>query len=402
MRQIISVIALLALTSCIAPAGIRYLDLPTPAEGALHVVNFDVGQADATLITYKGKTILFDCGSPNHAPEIAGQRIPRRLDALLGHRHIDYFVITHYHQDHLGNPGRRKNSMRSNPAGIFSLIDREGVTIGTIIDRGAWVVGKPNATYGHYFRAVKRWIKEGKVGQRRVARPGDTIDLGGQLKVDVIVASSNGVIDRLASLYPAFFKKNPPTENDYSVGLKLTLGDFELFGAGDLGGENIVRRFGPVSSSYNDIESYISKDVGGVEVYRVNHHGSGHSSNACFTEVMQPSVSVVSSGHNNPYKHPAADVYQRLKKYSDVFITGGVAEKTRDAIPSITEDVVGGDVEILVSPDGSTFWVNAKRYQSRSEAEEEASATRSKVCTDTRLNQFKEDNFKYIKGRVGD
>ena len=99
-------------------------------------------------------------------------------------------------------------------AGIFSLIEREGVTIGTIIDRGAWVVGKPNATYGHYFRAVKRWIKEGKVGERRVARPGDTINLGGDLKVDVIVASSNGVIDRLASLYPAFFKKNPPTEND--------------------------------------------------------------------------------------------------------------------------------------------------------------------------------------------
>ena len=134
----------------------------------------------------------------------------------------------------------------------------------------------------------------------------------------------------------------------------------------------------------------------------MDHHGSSHSSNARFTEVMQPRVSVVSSGHNNPYKHPAADVYTRLKKYSDVFITGGVAEKTRDVLPDIVNDVVGGDVEILVAPDGATYWVNGKRYHSRSETEEEATATRSKVCTDTRLTQFKEDNFRHIKGRVGD
>ena len=139
--------------------------------------------------------------------------------------------------------------------------------------------------------------------------------------------------------------------------------------SGDLGGENIVRRFGPIGASYNDIGSYISKDVGGIEVYRVNHHGSGHSSNACFTEVMQPKVSIVSSGHNNPYKHPAANVYNRLKKYSDVFITGGVAEKTRNEIPSIVDDIVGDDVQVLVAPDGATYWINGKRYQSRSEVE---------------------------------
>ena len=68
MRRILSVLALFTLCSCIAPAGIRYLDLPLEKDGALHVVNFDVGQADATPILYNGKTILFDCGSPNHAP----------------------------------------------------------------------------------------------------------------------------------------------------------------------------------------------------------------------------------------------------------------------------------------------------------------------------------------------
>ena len=85
-----------------------------------------------------------------------------------------------------------------------------------------------------------------------------------------------------------------------------------------------------------------------------------------------------------------------------MFITGGVAEKTRNAIPEILNDVVGDDVEILVAPNGATYWVNGKPYQSRSEAEEEATATRSKVCTDTNLKQFKEDNFKHIKGRIGD
>jgi len=31
-------------------------------DGALHVIAFDVGQADATLVIYKGKSLLIDCG----------------------------------------------------------------------------------------------------------------------------------------------------------------------------------------------------------------------------------------------------------------------------------------------------------------------------------------------------
>ena len=94
------VLLCLALGGCLRPAGIRYPGLPNPSDGALHIINFNVDQADAMLIIYNGRTLLVDCGAPLGKPELTAQRIPRRLDALLGHRHIDYFVITHYHQDH--------------------------------------------------------------------------------------------------------------------------------------------------------------------------------------------------------------------------------------------------------------------------------------------------------------
>ena len=364
-RRTFGALLLCSLLACLKPAGVRYPSLPTHGDGALHIINFDVGQGDALLVLYKGKSLLFDCGSPNNDPRRASQRIPRRLDALLGSRHIDYFVISHYHQDHLGSPGRQRN--KRVPSGIYSLLERDGVTVGTVLDRGFWTADKrKGGTQKHYERAIQKWLARGVVSQRRQVRPGERIDLGEGLDIEVIAASANGVLDKMAALFPTFVGDSPPSENDYSVGLKFTFGDFEMFAAGDLSGANAVRRFGPVSQSYSDIESHIAKRVGAVEVYRVNHHGSRHSSNPCFAQVLHPDVSVFSTGVNT-YGHPAPEVYERLREYGDVYITGGVAKEHRAVMGA---SVVGDDVEILVAPQADAYWLNGIAYRTRNDAEE--------------------------------
>lgn len=357
--------AAIVVPACLKPAGIRYPGLPGVSDGALHIINFDVGQADALLVIYRGKSMLVDCGSPMRAPNKPIRQIPRRLDALLGTRHIDYFVVTHYHQDHVGAPGNQPN--RRDPMGIYALIERKGVTIGTLIDRGFWFIGEPGATQRHYESYSKRWLATGVAQTRRVVGPGDTIDMGEGLEVTVVSASGNGLLGQLQSMFPTFMQEARPSENDYSVGLKITHGDFEMFTAGDLSGKNVLRQYGPVRESYTDIESRVSHVVGPVEVYRVNHHGSRHSTNPCFGQVLRPQVSVFSTGVNR-YGHPDPDVVERLDRYGDIYITGGVDPTLAHRIdPSF---VVGDDVEILVQPGGARFWVNGKPYVSLSDAEE--------------------------------
>jgi beta-lactamase superfamily II metal-dependent hydrolase len=369
-------LALLLSCGCPQAAGVRYPDLPRVGDGALHVVNFDVGQGDAVLVLYNGKSLLMDCGGSLHDPLVASRRLPRRLDALLGSRHIDYFLVTHYHQDHVGGPGRQRN--RRDPAGIFSLVERDGVTIGTVLDRGYWNVGAPGATQKHFRAAVEEWMARGIVGEHRVVKPGDLIDMGGALRAEVVTASANGLLDRMQAIFPTFIEGAPPSENDYSVGVKLTLGNFEWFSAGDLSGKNVIRSYGPKRESYTDVESRVAESVGAVEVYRVNHHGSRHSTNKCFAQVLHPQVSVFSTGFNR-YGHPDPDVYDRLKQYGDVFITGGADPKYE---AHVAADIVYGDVEVLVAPDGARYWVNGKPYTALTDADEKARPDAWGLCQD--------------------
>src|SRR5713226_5817805 len=98
----------------------------------IHVL--DVGQADSTIIigpSPENKTLLIDAGeelqggSRSHYKEIAG-----KIRDLTGKTSIDYFLISHYHFDHMGTQtGQRGN-------GLWGLIEEENIRIGTVIDRG--------------------------------------------------------------------------------------------------------------------------------------------------------------------------------------------------------------------------------------------------------------------------
>ncbi len=370
-------VVLFFVLGCLKPAGVRYEGLPTVEEGALHIVVFDVGQADAMLVMHRGKSLLVDAGTARGEPRKPEQRIPRRLDALLGKRHLDYFMVSHYHKDHLGGPGGSKQS--KSPTGLFALIEREGISIGTMLDRGGFRLDDYTpATQRHYERAVTAWLATGAVQQRRELLPGESIDMGPGLEMKVIATSGNGQLDRLRAVFPSLLGDYPPTENDYSVGFKITLGDFELFSAGDLSGRNVLRQFGDHKESYNDMESRLARDVGPVEIYRVNHHGSAFSSNSCFVEVLAPMLSVISTGENG-YGHPDPEVYGRLKQSGEVRITGGADRRVRSVVAA---DIVGDDVEIVVAPDGKRFWVNGQQFESRDEAAELA-ARKREACDDT-------------------
>jgi hypothetical protein len=97
--------------------------------------------------------------------------------------------------------------------------------------------------------------------------------------------------------------------------------------------------------------------VGDVDVYRVNHHGSAHSSNATFLGQLAPSVSIVSVGTDNPHGHPHPDTLQRLLARGAVYLTGRGDRATPLGAARVVGDVA------LVSGDGAGFTVAGDLHQ---------------------------------------
>src|SRR5688572_21510617 len=83
----------------------------------LRIYHIDVEQGDATLfVAPGGKTLLVDSGKNSH-----GSRIKAVMDDA-GVSQIDFFVATHYHEDHYG--------------GIDDLVEDFNIPIVTSYDRG--------------------------------------------------------------------------------------------------------------------------------------------------------------------------------------------------------------------------------------------------------------------------
>lgn len=97
-RIVLRVLALLLLLSCFVRVGVAAVSRrrAQKAEG-LSLYVLDVGQGDAILLRANGETLLVDCG-----PFSAESQL-RVILHDLGVQKLDYFLVTHPHEDHYGN-----------------------------------------------------------------------------------------------------------------------------------------------------------------------------------------------------------------------------------------------------------------------------------------------------------
>jgi hypothetical protein len=140
----------------------------------------------------------------------------------------------------------------------------------------------------------------------------------------------------------------PPSENDYSIALKVSYGAIDYATAGDADGEYTSSGS---AYSYNDVESVNAARFGQVELLRVSHHGSSHSSNPYYIDTLNPDEAFISCGSNS-YGHPDQSVLERLKATANVYLTN-FCDATRDYRGTT---IANGDI-IIRSTDGSTYQV---------------------------------------------
>jgi beta-lactamase superfamily II metal-dependent hydrolase len=225
----------------------------------------------------------------------------------LGLQALDYIGASHYHADHIGGIDE-----------VVSSFGIDSVRV-AVLDRG-WSYTTP--TYDSYASAV--------APKRTTITDGQVIDLGGGASITCVSVNGNG------ELSPPF--DDTYDENDLCLGLHVEYLDFDFFVAGDLSGVN--------SSNYNNIESSVAPEVGAVEVYRVDHHGSISNSNSDLVSTLLPEVSIISVGDGNPYGHPHQPIIDRLVSYgSYIYQTETGSGGT---IPAGSGEVVDGHVVIEV------------------------------------------------------
>ncbi|MCX7569942.1 MBL fold metallo-hydrolase [Tumebacillus sp. DT12] len=312
--QVVLALSLVFGATAITGTGVHTAEAANPVRwqpGQLHIGSISVGQGDATLIVSpEGKSMLIDVN------QSSASKIASYIQTVLGHKNLDYIVLTHYHADHMGD--------------YVNLLKNYGVTVkSATYDRGGDRYAYNSTLYQTYYDYVTNTANNAK---RVQMREGYYVNMGS------VTVKCVSVGDPSTNQASGILTKD---ENDRSIALTVRYGNLDYFVAGDLSGQT--------TSQYTDIETAVAPKVGSIEVYRVNHHGASYSSNQYFVDTLKPKQSIISVGYNT-YGHPVSTVVSRLQAYGRVYQTETASGAVKD-----------GNV-ILLSTNGTNYTINGTSF----------------------------------------
>jgi beta-lactamase superfamily II metal-dependent hydrolase len=278
------------------------------ANGKLQLHFMDVGQGDAALLVSPGgETVLFDGG-----PEGAADRVIAYLDQL-GLTNLDYQIVSHYHEDHIGCTPKVLDH--------FPLAKKA-------IDRGGQY---PAGCYTNYVVCV------GSKRTNAIQGTSMTLDStsANPVRIEFVALNGNGV------------PKADKNENDMSLVCVVRFGQFDVVLGGDLSGAN--------KSGYRDVESSVAAKVGLVEVYKVHHHASRYSSNTNWLAAIKPRVAVISCG-TSTFHHPTKECLTRLHDAGVVSYWTELGNG-QGVVPKPDLDIIGKNIIVECGGNATTFSV---------------------------------------------
>ena len=330
----------------------------SPNPGEVSVYWFDVEQGDSQLIVGPtGKTLLIDLGETawnSKGTSTNATKIEATIRSICGTGTspvaLDYVMGSHHHLDHIGYAWNSQDTPGYVGNGIYQLLTPTtlggfGFTVGALLDRdgGTWTdangdgkctVGTSDSpsneiawtNAGTVSQTSRRWICwlygpagqtdraniEGKVVRLTNTSPWPAIDLGTGVTATIINANAKDTMQADGVTPVSGNHVNdatPPSENDYSVAVKITYGKWEYATAGDSDGEYNTSPYG---YTYNNIEAKLGPLYGNVETMRANHHGSDHSSGQTYLNTLRPETVFFSCG-SNTYGHPSQRIIDALK-----------------------------------------------------------------------------------------
>jgi competence protein ComEC len=318
-----------------------------PAAKNLEIYFIDVEGGQATLfVAPSGESMLIDTGwSGNNS------RDANRIAAAAKHagvKAIDYLLITHFHEDHVG--------------GVPQLARK--LPIRNFIDHGESVEHDQRAK-----ELYAAYIEYRAKGNHILAKPGVTIPVRG---LDVRVLTADG--DEIESPLPGAGQANPlcadaklrapdASENARSVGTLITFGNFRALDLGDL--------------TWNKERELVcpNNKIGTVDLYIVSHHGSELSGSPVLVQAIHPRVAIMDNGAR---KGGSAEAWQTIHGSPGLedfwqlhyAVSGGKDNNTPDTfIANIDEAGDQGNwIHVTVHPDGSFTVINPRNKYSKTYA----------------------------------
>lgn len=401
MRKIVSVFAAMFLAAASEAAEFEKSD------SNMIITNIRVGQGDATLIQgpmIGGKRInvLFDAGN---SKGLNGGKILRRVLEKNGVEELDYMIISHDDEDHIGgivfgDVLSRKGWMSGRHGTSFVLGDDNTPGCAKEVD-GEIVYDRERHWLGenrHYLpdpahlgtcddMVVKHWVDYGKdvlrnnhairkynamadaMGTRLTVNKDNVntfeIDLGGGAKMEAFAA--NGWIRGQKKRV-----ENVDSPNESSLAFLVQHGTFDYLIAGDLIGKQGASckkgkwTRGSSDSTNAKVETALGKAIlrskRKVEVLHVNHHGADNGSSAEFLRDVSPNIAIISAGNGNGHDHPRNQVLQRLYDahvYQIIQTSWGTTAYKTDNELRHRQAIYQGD--IVIRSDGSNYDISTSR-----------------------------------------
>lgn len=377
-----------------------HLVLPPWEPGYLYIHHISTGRGNcALLILPDATTMMIDAGSmianlapiedekflidprPN-ASLRPGQWIAKYTQEYLsqaGRSEIDYFLLTHFHQDHFGTvcPGRYDLSPRSK----FGSYQLGGVTdvaeiipIRKVIDRCypdyAYPSPIPGPQFANYHAFIKSLPGRGGTAERFVPGSGRQIILKRTPEhypdFDIRNLASNGDVwtgvgEQTRAHFPPLKElkqEDYPTENKCALAIRLRYGRFSYFSAGD---EDHDKNYG--RWPWGDIETAVARASGKVQVAVTNHHGYMNACGPEWVRALQPKAFVIEAWDSaHPCINSLANMLsQELYDGSRlVFSTATKPEADITIRQMVDIESQNGHVIFRVPPGGDSFEVFVK------------------------------------------
>ena len=312
----------------------------------LRLILIDVEGGQSTLfVTPAGQSLLIDTGWPGNAGRDADRIVAAAKS--LGLTKLDYVLITHFHDDHVG--------------GVPQLVAR--IPVGTFIDHGANRELDHGDVEHNYSEYQKTLAASG--AHHIVAKPGDLLPIAG---ITATVVSADGEL--IAKPLPGAGAKNAActtsptkpkdeTENARSLGIEISFGKLRVLDLGDLTWDKERELMCPVNK------------LGKIDLLVVSHHGWLQSSSPALVHAIRPRVAIMDNGEKKGGSPGPLDTIKSspgLEALYQLHYSAESLEKnTADELianPKGTD--VGFAIEVSASRDGHFTVTNDRTKVSRS------------------------------------